>query len=54
MKWPEDRVLTFVGPRYFGKEVFEKVLADPASDHVKKVMSGRTGRRMEDQWFNRD
>jgi hypothetical protein len=31
MKWPEDRVLTFVVDRgIFGKEVFEKVLADPA------------------------
>jgi hypothetical protein len=31
MKWPEDRVLTFIVDRgIFGKEVFEKVLADPA------------------------
>jgi transposase len=31
MKWPEERVLTFVVDRaIFGKEVFEKVLADPA------------------------
>lgn len=30
MKWPLDRVLTFVVDRgIFGKEVFEKVLADP-------------------------
>lgn len=30
MKWPQDRVLTFVVDRgIFGKEVFEKVLADP-------------------------
>jgi len=31
MKWPKDRVLTFIVDRgIFGKEVFEKVLADPA------------------------
>lgn len=31
MKWPEDRVLTFIVDRgIFGKEVFEKVQADPA------------------------
>jgi hypothetical protein len=31
MKWPEERVLTFIVDRgIFGKEVFEKVLADPA------------------------
>jgi hypothetical protein len=31
MKWPEERVLTFVVDRaIFGQEVFEKVLADPA------------------------
>jgi len=31
MKWPEERVLSFVVDRaIFGKEVFEKVLADPA------------------------
>jgi hypothetical protein len=30
-KWPEERVLTFIVDRgIFGKEVFEKVLADPA------------------------
>lgn len=31
MKWPQERVLSFVVDRaIFGKEVFEKVLADPA------------------------
>lgn len=31
MKWPKERVLTFIVDRgIFGKEVFEKVLADPA------------------------
>jgi hypothetical protein len=31
MKWPVERVLTFIVDRgIFGKEVFEKVLADPA------------------------
>lgn len=31
MQWPEERVLTFIVDRgIFGKEVFEKVLADPA------------------------
>jgi hypothetical protein len=31
MKWPEERVLSFVVDRaIFGQEVFEKVLADPA------------------------
>ena len=31
MKWPAERVLTFIVDRgIFGKEVFEKVLADPA------------------------
>jgi len=31
MKWPQERVLTFIVDRgIFGKEVFEKVLADPA------------------------
>lgn len=31
LKWPEERVLTFIVDRgIFGKEVFEKVLADPA------------------------
>jgi len=31
MKWPEERVLTFVVDRgIFGKDVFDKVLADPA------------------------
>ena len=30
MKWPEERILTFMVDRgIFGKEVFEKVLADP-------------------------
>ncbi len=30
MKWPDERVLTFIVDRgIFGKEVFEKVLADP-------------------------
>ena len=31
LKWPAERVLTFIVDRgIFGKEVFEKVLADPA------------------------
>jgi hypothetical protein len=31
MKWPEERVLSFIVDRgIFGKDVFEKVLADPA------------------------